>query len=109
MSQTPAQNNFTPPSTMPVDNYPPGAATVLAITAATVLKAAPGRLVRINVVVAGSAAGSANDVATTGAAGVGNQIAAIPNTIGPIPLDWPCATGIVIVPGTGQTLTAAFY
>jgi hypothetical protein len=109
MSQTPAQNNLTPPSTLPVDTYPPGAATALAVTTATVLKAAPGRLVRVHVVVAGSAAGSANDAATTGAAGIGNQIATLPNTVGPILIDWPCATGIVIMPGTGQTLAAAYY
>jgi hypothetical protein len=109
MSQIAAQNNVTPPSTLPVDNFPPSAATVLAITTATVLKAAPGRLVRINVVVPGSTAGSANDTTTTGVANVANQIAAIPNTVEPLWLDWPCAQGIVIVPGTGQTLAAAYY
>lgn len=78
------------------------------ITAATVVKATPGRLVRIDVITAGSAAGTANDCATTGAAAVGNQIASIPNTVGSIELDWPCATGIVIVPGTSQVLAVSY-
>jgi len=78
------------------------------ITSATAIKATAGRLVRISVIVAGSAAGTANDCATTGAAAVGNQIAAIPNTVGVINLDWPCATGIVVVPGTGQTLAVSY-
>ena len=80
----------------------------LNITAATVVKAGPGRLVRISVVVAGSAAGTANDCITTGAAAAANEIAAIPNSVGVIPLEWPCATGIVVVPGTGQTLAVSY-
>jgi hypothetical protein len=78
------------------------------ITAATVIKATPGRLVRISVVTAGSAAGTANDCDTTGAAAIGNQIAAIPNAVGTIVLEWPCATGIVVVPGTSQVLAVSY-
>ena len=79
------------------------------ITAATVVKATPGRLIRVSVVVAGSAAGTANDCITTGAAAVGNQICSIPATAADvIILEWPCTTGIVIVPGTGQTLAVSF-
>lgn len=85
-----------------------GASATLNISAATVVKATPGRLVRINVVAAGSTAGTANDCATTGAAATGNQIASLPNAVGPIELKWPCATGIVVVPGTGQTLAVSF-
>lgn len=80
----------------------------LDITAATVVKATPGTLVRISVVVAGSAAGSANDCATTGAAAAANEIAAIPAAVGVTYLAWPCKVGIVIVPGTGQTLSVSF-
>jgi hypothetical protein len=86
-----------------------GKTAVYNITTATVVKATPGRLVRISVIVAGSAAGTANDCATTGAAAVGNQITVIPNTVGPMqPIDWPCATGVVVVPGTGQTLAVSY-
>lgn len=85
-----------------------GVSSSLNITAATVVKPSRGRLVRINVIAAGSAAGSANDAATTGAAGAANQVFAIPNTVGSYFLDWPCATGIVVTPGTGQTIAVSF-
>lgn len=66
----------------------------------------------IAVIVAGSAAGTANDCATTGAAAAANQICLIPNTISAaapvLTVDWPCNTGIVIVPGTGQTVAVTF-
>lgn len=86
-----------------------GSTTTKNITAATLLRAAgPGRVCKVSVIVAGSAAGTVNDVATTGAAAVANQIAAIPNTIGVISVDMPCALGMVVVPGTGQTLAVSF-
>lgn len=85
-----------------------GFSSTLNITVATVIKAAPGRMVRISVIVAGSAVGSVNDVATTGAAAVGNQIWVIPNAVGMTTIEWPCLVGIVVVPGTGQTLAVSF-
>lgn len=78
------------------------------ITAATVIKAAPGRVFRVNVQVAGSTTGTVNDCLTTGAAAIANQVAVIPDTVGPLLLEWPCATGIVVVPGTGQTLSVSY-
>lgn len=80
----------------------------LNVTAATVIKAAPGRTVRINVIVAGSTLGSVNDCATTGAAAAANQLAAIPDTVGTYDMNLTHTTGIVVTPGTGQTL-AVFY
>ena len=58
--------------------------------------------------VAGSAAGTANDCATTGAAAAANQLATIPAAVGIISVDWPCLAGIVVVPGSGQTLAVSF-
>jgi hypothetical protein len=78
------------------------------ITAATVIKATPGTVLRFNVVVAGSTVGSINDCATTGAVAAANEIASLPNTVGPSTLDWPCAVGIVVTPGTGQTIAVLF-
>jgi hypothetical protein len=84
--------------------------SVFNITAATVVKAVAGRVLELNVIVAGSATGTVNDCATTGAAAVTNQAAVTPTTIGPVlgVVDWPFQTGIVIVPGTGQTLAVAY-
>lgn len=83
------------------------------VTAATVIKATPGRLVRISVSTAPTAGTlSANDCATTGAAAVANQIVSIAFgsvTAGQqIYMDWPCATGIVVNPGTGGVVSVSF-
>jgi|SRR6185437_4014917 len=85
-----------------------GNASKLNITAATVVKATPGTLFRVSVNTAGSAAGSAYDASTTSGNIAANLIADIPNTVGIYELEWPCAAGILIVPGTGQVLSVSF-
>jgi len=78
------------------------------ITSATVIKTSPGRIYKISVIVAGSAAGTVNDVTTTGAVSANNEVAVIPNTVGVTDINWPMNTGIVIVPGTGQTVSISW-
>ncbi len=85
-----------------------GSASFLNLTAAKLVKDAPGRLVRISVIVAGSAVGSANDVAVVANAAAANQVFVIPNTVGSYVLDWPCLAGIVVTPGTGQTIAVSY-
>lgn len=85
-----------------------GNASHLDISVATVVKSTPGTLFTINVTTAGSAPGSANDVATTGGVAATNEICVIPNTVGIYSLSWPCATGITITPGTGQVISVAY-
>jgi hypothetical protein len=85
-----------------------GLYSALDITASTVIKTGAGRVAKVSVLVAGSAAGTVNDCATTGAAAVANQIYTIPNTVGTYTLDWPTTLGIVVVPGTGQTLAVSY-
>lgn len=93
---------------MPVANVS-GTKSALNLTSATVVKAGPGRLVRIDVIVAGATTpGTANDVLTTGAAAVTNQVATIPNAVGTYEVNWPCLVGIVIVPQGGQTLSVVY-
>jgi len=75
-------------------------------TDATVVKNGRGVLYRISVLVAGSAAGTAYDDNTVTAPA--NAIASIPATVGIYEVVWPCSTGIVIVPGTGQTVSVSF-
>ena len=87
---------------------PGGNRAVLDVTAVTVVKAAPGICVSVAVVVAGSTTGTVNDVATTGGAAAANQFGTIPNTVGTYTFNWPCGTGIVVVPGTGQTLAVSY-
>lgn len=76
--------------------------------ASSVIKASAGRLVRINVLTAGSAPGAVHNCATTGAAAAGNLIFNVPNTIGTYVMDWPCDTGIVYILGTGQVCAFSF-
>jgi len=82
--------------------------SLLNISTATVVKATPGKIGKVIVNVAGSAAGTVSDVATTGAVAAGNLIATIPNTVGIYPLNFPAKVGIVITPGTGQTVSVSF-
>jgi hypothetical protein len=86
-----------------------GTSSQLNITAATLVKATPGRLVKIEVTTAGSAAGAAYDAATTSGNVAANLIAPLPDTVGGIVLDWPCQNGILIVPGTGQVLSVSYF
>jgi len=82
--------------------------TKLNITTQTVLKAAPGDVVRVVVQAAGSATGTINDCATTAAVSTANQVAVIPETVGPIDLEFPCLVGIVVTPGTGQSVAVSY-
>jgi hypothetical protein len=87
--------------------------SVKQITGATVLKASPGTLLGINVIVEGtSGAGAIYDSASTEGNSVANQVGTIPSTapVGPLLFNRiPCnEAGITVVPATGQTL-AAWY
>ena len=87
-----------------------GASSALNVTAAAVIKAAPGRVGKIIVVAPGTTSGSLtiNDCATTGAATTANEIYTIGYaalSVGQIiELDFPCAVGIIVsaVPGGGS-------
>jgi hypothetical protein len=103
-----SNNGVTPSAPLGVDRIP-GAQTALNLTAATVIQASPGRLALVSVIVAGSAVGSASDAAAVADVAAGNQIATIPNTVGVFDVDWPCLAGIVVTPGTGQTISVAYY
>jgi hypothetical protein len=80
----------------------------LNITAATVVKAAPGFVGTVTVVVAGSAHGAIGDALTTGAVSAANTIAYLPTTAGTYVINFPAHVGIAVVPGTGQTLSVSF-
>ena len=85
-----------------------GQKTALNITSATVVKAAPGQVLTVTVVVAGSAPGTVNDCLTTGAAAASNAIASLPAAVGSQQLNFPCQVGIVVTPGTGQTIAISY-
>ncbi len=92
-----------------------GKGSMLNITAATVVAQVPPdfargqcRLVRVQVLVAGSAAGAAYDGNSTAGNTAANQLAVIPNVVGNYLIDMPCLAGIVIIPGTGQTVAVSY-
>ena len=80
----------------------------LNITAVTQVKTGEGRVASVSVLVAGSGEGGVNDSATTGGAGITNQLAVIPATVGVYEIDFPFTAGLVITPGTGQTVAVSY-
>ena len=87
---------------------PGGNRAALNVTAATVLKNAPGICVSVAVIVAGSVAGAVYDSNSTTGNSAANQFGTIPNTVGAYTFNWPCGSGITAAPGTGQTLAVSF-
>ena len=85
-----------------------GTQVVSNITAATVIKPVGGRIAKVSVIVAGSTVGAVHNCATTGAAAAANQVGAIAEAVGTYDIGMPCPAGIVVVPGTGQTLAVSF-
>lgn len=96
---------------MPVYPYAPtpyGSRTALDISAATVVKDAPGIAITVQVITAGSAAGAVYDSTSTTGNGATNQVASIPNVVGEVSIRMPCASGIVVAPGTSQVVAIAY-
>ncbi|MFC4526410.1 hypothetical protein ISN76_12940 [Dyella halodurans] len=92
-----------------------GKSRSLNIATATVVATVPGdfslgqcRLVRVQVLVAGTAGGAAYDTAAQAGGTAANQIGAWPNTVGSYLIDMPCLAGICIVPGAGQTVAVSY-
>jgi len=90
-----------------------GSMNKLNVTTITAVKASPGRVCRVTVVAAATAGNFAvYDVATTGAAATANAIikytASWPAVGTVIPLDFPCAAGIVVDPGTNGQVAVSF-
>lgn len=65
-------------------------------------------MIRAVVTVAGSAAGGIYDCTATAAAITANQIAVLPNSVGPIDVSFPCLTGVFVVPGSGQQVSVSY-
>lgn len=112
--------NFDPMSSLIVSGIG-GWASALGLTSgggagglgSTVVKAAPGMVVRMNVLTAGTAPGSIFDTATTAStaaatASTANLVAIIPNTVGTTILEFPCLVGIMVYPGAGQQVSISY-
>lgn len=88
---------------------PGGVTSKKNLTTTTLVKAAPGQVFTVSVIVAGSGAGALYDKVNTSGLDATTQIGTIPDTVGTYPFyGWPCANGIVLAPGTGQTLAISY-
>lgn len=91
-----------------------GSANKLNVTAATVIKATPGRICKVSVITAATAGTfGIYDASTTGAAAATNAVYPVSTSAWPaagtvISLDFPCLTGIVVNPGTGGVIAVSF-
>lgn len=76
------------------------------LTAPTVVKPVAGRIASVSVLVAGSGVGHVYDGATLSA--TTKPLSVILNTVGVFVVNLPASFGIVVVPGTGQTVTVSY-
>jgi hypothetical protein len=83
-----------------------GVANFGPITSATVVKSTAGRICEIAVISAGTTTGYVYDSASTSATTA--IMIPIPNIIGVYKVQWPCAVGILVIPGVGQTVSGTY-
>ena len=83
-----------------------GISTKEAITVPTVVKASPGRIASMSVIVAGSAPGTLYDSSKLGI--LTAPLAIIPDTVGMYVVNLPTDTGLLVVPGSGQSVSVSW-
>jgi hypothetical protein len=85
-----------------------GTQTSVTVTAATVIYVGAGYLVNFSVVVAGSTSGTISNTGAVSTVAAANALCAIPNTVGVIKLGQVFSTGLVVTPGTGQSVNVTY-
>jgi hypothetical protein len=85
-----------------------GTVTSLTVTAPTVIYAGTGYIVNFSVVVGGSATGLIYDFPTTSSPLAAKALCGTPTTIGIYPTGQFFTSGILIVPGTGQSINVTY-
>jgi hypothetical protein len=83
-----------------------GVANFGPITTATVIKSSAGRICEIAVISAGTTTGYVYDSASTSATTA--IMIPIPNIVGVYKVQWPMATGLLVIPGAGQTISGTY-
>jgi hypothetical protein len=83
-----------------------GVRSKLDITATTLVYSTAGRIATVVVTVAGSSTGAIYD--SNNASITTGKVFVIPNTVGITVLNFPVTNGIVVVPGTGQTVSVSY-
>jgi hypothetical protein len=85
-----------------------GKQTSSTVTSATLVIEGSGYLVNFAVVVAGSAAGTINNANAIASAAATNALCATPATVGIYQTGQIFTNGLVIVPGTGQSINITY-
>jgi hypothetical protein len=85
-----------------------GTQTSITITVATVIYVGKGYLVNFSVVVAGATAGTISDTGSVSTVAAANALCVIPNTVGIVKLGQIFSTGLVVTPGTGQSVNVTY-
>lgn len=85
-----------------------GTATSGTVTASTLIRSGSGYVARVCVVVAGTTEGSVYNASSTGTVAAGNRLFAVPNTVGVYNLGQVFDAGLVLTPGTGQSLNVTY-
>lgn len=97
----------------PIVPRPGGSLSALNVTAATVIKARPGTVYRVVVLtVATAGTFGVYDTTTTGGAATANAVfqetSSYPAAGTVLYLEFPCANGIVVNPGTGGAVSVSY-
>jgi len=85
-----------------------GTQTSVTITAPTLIFIGAGYLVNFSVVVAGSASGTINNANAVASATAANVLCAIPATVGITKVGQVFSSGLVVTPGTGQSVNVTY-
>ena len=85
-----------------------GTQTSITITAATLIFNGPGYLVSFSVVVAGSTAGTISNTNAVATVAASNALCVIPATVGVVKVGQVFSTGLVVTPGTGQSVNVTY-
>jgi secreted trypsin-like serine protease len=85
-----------------------GSVTSSTVTAGTLVVTGKGYLINFSVVVAGSASGLIYDYNSTTSPPAANALCAVPATIGVYKIGQVFQNGLVISPGTGQSINITY-
>lgn len=85
-----------------------GQSSLLNITGPVLVKPIAGRMMRFQVLVAGTTVGAAYDAVSLTGNAAANQVGVAPNVVGSYLIDHPVVAGLVVIPGAGQTLAVTF-
>ena len=85
-----------------------GTQTSVTVTTATLIYAGTGYLVNFSVVVAGSTAGTISNTNAVASVAAANALCTVPATVGIVKVGQVFSTGLVVTPGTGQSINVTY-